>query len=307
MAKFETYCNPRTNTTWERHIFNTRTQQPGEPIDHFITDLHLKAKTCEFNSLADSLIKDRIVEGINDAKTRSRLLREADLSLQKALDICRASEACASQMKSFNPTDNEAAGVNQIEKKKDTNPKSVSCGRCGGHPRQSYPAMGAQVRDKKTLQPNVQDHRTIKRTTPRYKVHNIDEGSSDEDSTDLYIRTVKRADAKHEEEWRTILTLNDKKIVFKLDTGAKYNVISKKAYDSISKRPPQKTRTRVIAFGGHRLNTYGKTTILSEYKGKYRVLEFMIVNGDVQNVLGRKTCTKLKLVGSRLRQQVRHR
>ena len=124
--------------------------------------------------------------------------------------------------------------------------------------------------------------RTIKRTAPRHKVHNIDEGSSDEDGTDLYIRIVKKADTKHEEEWRTTLTL---KIVFKLGTGAECNVISRKAYDSISKRPPQKSRTKLIAFGGHRLNTYGKTTILSEYKGKYRVLEFMIVNGDVQNVL----------------------
>ena len=32
MAKFETYCNPRKNVTWERHVFNTRTQQAGEPI-----------------------------------------------------------------------------------------------------------------------------------------------------------------------------------------------------------------------------------------------------------------------------------
>ena len=75
MAKFKAYCNPRKNITWERHLFNTRTQQVGQTINHFVTDLRTKAKTCEFGSLTDSLIKDRIVEGVHDERTRSRLLR----------------------------------------------------------------------------------------------------------------------------------------------------------------------------------------------------------------------------------------
>ena len=29
MDKFEAYCNPRKNVTWERHVFNNRIQQPG--------------------------------------------------------------------------------------------------------------------------------------------------------------------------------------------------------------------------------------------------------------------------------------
>jgi len=32
------------NITWERHIFNTRTQPPGENIDQYATDLCKKAK-----------------------------------------------------------------------------------------------------------------------------------------------------------------------------------------------------------------------------------------------------------------------
>ena len=93
MAKFEACCNPRKNVTWERHLFNNRRQLPGEPIDHFVTDLHTKAKTCEFGELTDSLIRDRIVEGVLDDRTRSRLLRELSLTLQSALDICQSSEA----------------------------------------------------------------------------------------------------------------------------------------------------------------------------------------------------------------------
>ena len=37
--KFDEYCNPRKNVTWERHKFNTRNQQVEESIDQYTTDL----------------------------------------------------------------------------------------------------------------------------------------------------------------------------------------------------------------------------------------------------------------------------
>ena len=53
MEEFEKYCNPRKNITYERHVFNTRNQGPSEHIDMYVTDLKLKAKSCEFGQLAD--------------------------------------------------------------------------------------------------------------------------------------------------------------------------------------------------------------------------------------------------------------
>ena len=101
MEKFDQYCNPRKNLTWERHKFNTRNQQPGETIDQYVTDLKTKAQTCEFAELKDGLIRDRIVCGITCDRTRARLLKEGELMLQKALDICRANEATSSQLKTL--------------------------------------------------------------------------------------------------------------------------------------------------------------------------------------------------------------
>ena len=106
MAKFEAHCNPRKNITWERHLFNTRNQQPGETIDQYVTDLRTKAKTCEFGTLSDSLIRDRIVGGIISDSTRSRLLQKADLTL----DMCRASETTAARMKTLT-AGQEASGT----------------------------------------------------------------------------------------------------------------------------------------------------------------------------------------------------
>ena len=85
MEKFNAYCNPRKSVTWERNVFNTRNQQASKTIDQYVTDLKTKVKSCEFGTLTDCLIKDRIVSGIIDDRTRSSLPREPDLSLQKPL------------------------------------------------------------------------------------------------------------------------------------------------------------------------------------------------------------------------------
>jgi hypothetical protein len=98
LKKFEDYFTPKRNLTFERHRFNSRLQQEGESFDIFITDLKTKASTCEFGELRDSLIKDRIVYGIKDDRLRERLLRMADLTLDKAIEACKACEQSKSQL-----------------------------------------------------------------------------------------------------------------------------------------------------------------------------------------------------------------
>ena len=43
----------------------------------------------------------RLVIGIQDKSTKARLLREKDLSLDKALDMCKSSEITNKQLKSI--------------------------------------------------------------------------------------------------------------------------------------------------------------------------------------------------------------
>ena len=93
LKKFEEYCNPRKNLTYERHLFFTRSQGSSKSFDHYITDLKKLAQSCEFSTLQDGLIRDRIVCGLTDnGLLREHLLRDADLTLEKTITICRASE-----------------------------------------------------------------------------------------------------------------------------------------------------------------------------------------------------------------------
>lgn len=63
-AKFREICNPQHNRILERHKFHTRDQKPGQSIESFISDLRIKAKTCNFGELTDELICDHILCGI---------------------------------------------------------------------------------------------------------------------------------------------------------------------------------------------------------------------------------------------------
>ena len=111
--KYETYCNPKKNETYERYVFNSRSQAQGEPVEQFITDLKLKARSCGYGTLKDSMIRDRIVLGVNNQRIRERLLREMDLDLERAIKICMAAEAAQRQIQSLGQ---EEAAVNMIRR-----------------------------------------------------------------------------------------------------------------------------------------------------------------------------------------------
>ncbi len=70
MAMFEDYCTPKKNETYERYVFRNQMQKEGETIEQYVTDLHLKSQSCNFESLSDSMIRDQIVIGILDKKLR---------------------------------------------------------------------------------------------------------------------------------------------------------------------------------------------------------------------------------------------
>ena len=92
IQKFDNYFTPKKNVTYQRYRFFSYNQNDGGSIDSYATKLRTIAGHCDFGDLKDSLIREKIVIGIRDSETQERLLRESDLSLDKALQICRASE-----------------------------------------------------------------------------------------------------------------------------------------------------------------------------------------------------------------------
>lgn len=83
-----------TNATF---FANEYVQAQGEPSEQFIRDLRKLAQSCNFGSLADSMIRDHIVYGTNNGKVREKLLRDNKLTLTKAEQVCKSAELSAAQ------------------------------------------------------------------------------------------------------------------------------------------------------------------------------------------------------------------
>ena len=119
---FETHWNPKKNETVERYRFFTRVQEEGEPLEKFIVDLKILASTCNFTTLRESLVRDRIICGIRDSKLREDLLKVADLDLDKCVNACRASELSKERNREIEATSetvHHLTSRNKREEKKD--------------------------------------------------------------------------------------------------------------------------------------------------------------------------------------------
>ncbi|XP_050518952.1 uncharacterized protein LOC126893055 [Diabrotica virgifera virgifera] len=93
IKKFEAHFKPKSNVSNARYCLFTRKQEEGESVDKFITDIINKAKNCELENLEDSLIKPCITCGVADKTMRQRLLEEDEMSLEKAINLCKSIES----------------------------------------------------------------------------------------------------------------------------------------------------------------------------------------------------------------------
>ena len=109
---FEEYCLPKKNLVVERRKFFWKNQHDDETFDQYMTELKNLASTCEFGELHDGLLTYKIVDGIRSEKIRDVLLRKgAEMTLAKAINICRTDEITRMQMKEM--SDKEINGINK--------------------------------------------------------------------------------------------------------------------------------------------------------------------------------------------------
>lgn len=166
LKKFDVFFTPKKNLTVERHKFFTRNQLEYESVEQYVFELNKLALSCEFITLKDDLVKDRLICGLKDDGLRERLLREYDLTLTKALDICNIAEMSRMQASKLS-IERDRGHVDEVrERDRDTEVAvhwvqrpDGACGACknygrapsetrrtpagGGHPRHERQASAA--------------------------------------------------------------------------------------------------------------------------------------------------------------------
>ncbi|XP_015510927.1 uncharacterized protein K02A2.6-like [Neodiprion lecontei] len=114
MQAFTDYFEPKKNVVFERSRFNSRSQLAGETVDQYVTALHVMTEKCNYGQLRDELIRDRIVMGLTDTRTKERLQLKSDLTLDSAVTIARQTEDQRRQVKSL-PVAPEVIDIDRVK------------------------------------------------------------------------------------------------------------------------------------------------------------------------------------------------
>ncbi|GBN79630.1 hypothetical protein AVEN_125813-1 [Araneus ventricosus] len=121
-------------------------------VDVYVTQLKTLAASCEFGDQEESIIRDRVVLGVNNRTLQERLMREPDLSVRNAADYIRAVETSQEQLKTISDFPEIKVEVDAVRAKMGHSSKSESvfnagrsnnfhCNICGNiHGRRECPA-----------------------------------------------------------------------------------------------------------------------------------------------------------------------
>ena len=254
--KFDEFTIGEVNETYERYIFNGRNQGQDESIDAYITALRSLAITCGSlfcDCLADSLLRDLIVLGINNHALRKRLLQERNLDLKTCIDLCRSSEAASSQTNNISGASSTKNDVHRLKVqptksslklKYDRNAKhhkhqkrKISKFCAGNHPLKKELCPVWQKRCQKW---NGRNHfATVCKKGQARGVQGLSEQpeldsdehddsyeSSDYEFLDVMAAKIEQTSG-YAREIYTKMMINDKKSKFQIDCGASINIITK--------------------------------------------------------------------------------
>ena len=101
-----------------------------------------------------------------------------------------------------------------------------------------------------------------------------------------------------QDEWHVSRKIADTNVVFKIDSGADCNVISKSLLDRLPVDPKQSRycKAKLKVYDGHQITPSGKVSLTCEYRGKFAVMDFILVEQDLPSILGLKSCLDLDLI-----------
>lgn len=109
--RFDEHFQVKRNVIYDRANFFRRFQRENESVDVFINDLYKLVELCNFGALKDEMIRDRIVVGVRDGKLSETLQLDSNLTLEKAIERSRQSEAVKAQQEVVRKTEMSVEAV----------------------------------------------------------------------------------------------------------------------------------------------------------------------------------------------------
>ena len=300
LAKFDDYFKVRKNVIFERARFNRRNQQEGESIEEYITALYALVQSCDYGTLQEQLLRDRIVVGIRDTALSERMQVDAELTLEKAKKMARQREAVSQQGVQLrgdgskrSPVVIESVGSSkeaQSTRRDSGRPlpatNTAQCTRCG----QSKHEKGSRCPAKEAVchKCNRKGHYSKKCFSKT-----VAAGSNELSLDTAFVGALR---ANQGTSWTTTLLVEKKPVSFKLDTGAEVTAISEQTYLQLGREKLLKSDKVLYGPARQTLDVLGKFTTTIQYQQRETQQAIFVVRGLQSNLLGLPAIASLKIL-----------
>ncbi|XP_062713235.1 uncharacterized protein K02A2.6-like [Aedes albopictus] len=310
----------KRNIVIDRLDFFSAVQNPRESIDEYASRLKTLAKCANLGQLETELITYKVVTSNKWPHMRSKLLAIEDVTLTKAVDMCRAEEITAMRSQDLAAGTSEME-VNKIEKSKPRSRQQVQrckfCGDSHDFKKGTCPAFGKRCHRCKGKNHFERVCKASKHHSRRNrKVKEIRDESSDSDEEGSTSHEAGSEDSEDEYEIGKIYDNSSKggsvlaeldmqfsekwsKVDCELDTGANTSLIGHdwlKKLCGCEKVELLPTTLRLQSFGGSPINVLGQVKVPCRRKGRRYLLVLQVVDVSHRPLLSAKASRKLGFV-----------
>ena len=307
---------PTPSVIIQRYKFNSRNRNDTETILQFLAALRSLAEYCNYGTILEDMLRDRLVCGVRNKQIQKRLLAEKDLTFAKAKELAESMEAAAIgskqiQEKSETPVQGvhyaSPAATDVYQPRPFQGRGKVTCYRCNGNHFPSACRFKQLIYNKCKkighIAPACRSKKPADKGTTKHS-HHVDEqyevAEPEGAEYSMYNITHKKGD----DPIYLDVTMNGIHVKMELDTGSGLTIINEQMYSKIAKpnqlNPLQKTDIILKTYTGEKIDILGSAQVVACYQGKEVVLPVQVVKGVGPNLLGRDWINQLKVsVGSR--------
>ena len=311
VEKLDDYFKVRHNVIFERARFNQRNQLPGESAEKYIAEIYRLAENCKFGELKDELIRDRLVVGILDKKTSQQLQMDSELTVEKAKKTIRQKEAVQEQGKELESEKRKTessleelertiselqAAMDELRRDKGKGhrggswqqggasgklitSKSATCSRCGyGQHSGGERCPAGDARCHKCNRKGHFSSKCFSKTVARTPISEVDCPD-----TEIFLDAVSDHTSNT---WRTTVSMLDKLVEFKIDTGAGVTAITETTYLELNQPKLHQAQKKLCGPAKQRLQVLGFFQADLQHQQRIARVNVYVIRGLTNNLLG---------------------